>query len=72
MKLYLTLFQVILSVGLIFLVLTQAKGAGLSNVFGGEGGIYRTKRGFEKMLHYATIVFSILFFATSLVIVLYS
>ena len=58
------------SIFLIFLILSQAKGGGLSAVFGGESGVYRTKRGFEKTLHYLTIIFSIIFFSTALIIVL--
>lgn len=51
-------------------ILMQNRGAGLSNVFGGSGAIYRTKRGFEKWLFYATIFFAVLFVGLSIVIVL--
>jgi preprotein translocase subunit SecG len=43
------------------LVLLQQKGSGLSAVFGGEGGVYRSRRGVEKILHRATIVIAALF-----------
>lgn len=42
-------------------ILLQAKGAGLGAVFGGEGNVYRTKRGAEKVLFIATIVLAIIF-----------
>ncbi|MEK7631901.1 MAG: preprotein translocase subunit SecG [Patescibacteria group bacterium] len=42
-------------------ILLQAKGAGLGAVFGGEGNVYRTKRGAEKVLFIATIVLGIIF-----------
>lgn len=62
----LSLFQIFLSLGLIGLVLIQAKGSGLGSAFGGDGGFYRTKRGFEKLLFYITIVFAALFLISSI------
>jgi len=59
--------QIIISVTIIALVLLQAKGAGLGGIFGGDGGVYRTKRGVEKTLYQATIGLSIFFFFISLV-----
>lgn len=58
--------QVLLSLFLIGAVLLQQRGAGLGATFGGDGNSYRTKRGIEKKLFHATIIVSILFFATSL------
>lgn len=54
--------QIGLSVILVLLILLQSKGSGLSGVFGGEGNVYRTKRGAEKVIFIATIVVAILFF----------
>jgi len=48
------------------MVLLQAKGAGLGGIFGGDGGVYRTRRGVEKTLYQATIGLSVLFFVISL------
>ena len=48
-------------------ILLQQKGQGLSGAFGGEGGFYRTKRGFEKTLFISTIVLSVLFIAAGIV-----
>jgi len=62
----LNIIQLILAVPLVAAILLQAKGAGLSGVFGGEGNVYRTKRGAEKTLFFFTIVISILFFSTAL------
>ncbi len=59
--------QVVLAVVLIGLILIQAKGAGLSGVFGGEGNIYRTKRGAEKTIFMATIVLAVLFFVVAII-----
>lgn len=63
----LQIIQIILSITLITLVLLQGKGAGLGGIFGGDGGVYRTKRGVEKTLHQATIGLSILFFVLALI-----
>lgn len=62
----LNLIQVILSIILIIAIILQAKGAGLSGVFGGEGNVYRTKRGAERTLFIFTIVVSALFLLTAL------
>ncbi len=61
------IIQIIVSILLVLLVLLQAKGVGLSATFGGEGGFYRTKRGFEKLVFILTIVFGIIFVAVSLI-----
>lgn len=58
--------QIIISVLLVSLILLQGKGSGLSATFGGEGGFYRTKRGFEKLIYFLTIALTIIFLATSL------
>jgi protein translocase SecG subunit len=57
--------QIGLSVLLVVLVLVQSKGAGLSGVFGGEGNVYQTKRGAEKIIFVVTIVTAILFFGVA-------
>lgn len=57
--------QIGLSVVLIILILLQSKGSGLSGVFGGEGNVYRTKRGAEKVIFVGTIVVTILFFGVA-------
>ena len=51
---------------LVLCILIQSRGAGIGGVFGGEGNVYRTKRGIEKRLFQATIVFAILFFGVAL------
>lgn len=67
----LTIVQLILSIPLIAAILLQAKGAGLSGVFGGEGNVYRTKRGAEKTIFLFTIVIAVLFFSVSLLNVIF-
>ena len=58
--------QIIVAVLLIVFILVQQRGAGLGGIFGGEGGVYRTKRGVEKTLFILTIIFAFLFIAISL------
>ena len=67
MKIYLTIIQIAVSVLLIGAILMQQRGTGLSATFGGEGNIYRTKRGIEKIIFVSTIVLAILFFAAALI-----
>jgi preprotein translocase subunit SecG len=62
----LSIIQVIISIILIVVILIQQKGTGLGAAFGGEGNVYRTKRGLEKSLHILTIILAIVFMATSL------
>ena len=66
LQIYLNIAQILVSVALIVLVLLQAKGAGLGGVFGGEGSVYKSRRGVEKTLFNLTIVFSVLFLLISL------
>ncbi|MBI4059782.1 preprotein translocase subunit SecG [Candidatus Giovannonibacteria bacterium] len=53
--------QVGVAILLVGAILLQQRGSGLSAAFGGEGNIYRTKRGLEKTLFTATIILSALF-----------
>ncbi len=66
MKNLLPYIQMGLAVLLVAGVLLQQKGAGLSSAFGGSGIEYSTKRGAEKFIFWATIVFSILFIGVSI------
>lgn len=59
--------QIIISITIIALVLLQTKGAGLGGIFGGDGGVYRTRRGIEKTLYQATIALALIFFVVSLI-----
>lgn len=62
----LSIIQIILSVLLVTVILLQQRGTGLGAAFGGAGEIFRTKRGIEKGLFFATIGISILFFTTAI------
>lgn len=70
MTIFLTL-HIVFGLFFIFSVLIQDKGSGLSAAFGGTGTFYASQRGAAKFVHYATVLFAILFFATALLSVLF-
>jgi preprotein translocase subunit SecG len=70
METYFQVALIIVSLVLIALVLLQAKGTGLGSIFGGDGGIYQTRRGLERTLFNATVVVSVLFLVLSLLTVM--
>lgn len=61
------IFQILFGLILAALILVQAKGTGLGSTFGGEMGFYRTKRGFERLLFYTTILMAALFLLSAFV-----
>ncbi len=62
----LNIIQIVLATALIVVILLQNKGTGLGSIMGGDGNVYRTKRGFEKTLFYSTIAISIAFFGVAI------
>ena len=70
MSQYFTIAQTVLAVLLIAAILIQQRGTGLSGAFGGEGSVYSTRRGAEKIIFIATIVIAVLFFGVSIVRIL--
>ena len=65
MKIVVLAVHIIIAVGLITLILLQNGKGGLGGAFGG-GEFYRSKRGAERVVFVATIVFSTAFFITSI------
>jgi len=63
---FLSIIQIIISALLIGAILLQARGSGLSSVFGGESTFYHTRRGMEKIIFWATIILAILFVITGI------
>ncbi len=56
------IIQIVIAVILVTLILLQERSAGMSGLFGGgEGGVYQTRRGLERIVFYGTIVLSIAF-----------
>lgn len=56
---------------LIISILLQQREGGLSTVFGGEGSVYRSRRGIAKGLHYFTIALAVVFIGLSMALLLY-
>lgn len=67
----LNIFQIIVSLLLIASILLQQRGGGLSPVFGGEGGVYRTRRGIERTVFISSIVLGVIFLALAAINFLY-
>lgn len=70
MQKILSFVQLVSAAGIIATILVQNRGTGLGATFGGEGNVYRTKRGMEKIFFVATIVLSCIFFGTSLLLLI--
>ena len=70
MAFYFSVTLITVSIVLIGLVLLQTRGSGLGSIFGGDGGVYKTRRGMEKTVFNMTIVFSVIFLVVSLMTVL--
>jgi len=65
------IIPIIVSILLIVAILMQSRGTGLSAVFGGEGNVYRTKRGIEKTLFVFTIILAVVFLGLGIINVLF-
>lgn len=66
MKNVLIFVQIFISILLITLILSQAKGAGLGSAWGGGSEFYSTRRGVEKIIFIATIILAALFLLLSI------
>ncbi|MCX6740981.1 MAG: preprotein translocase subunit SecG [Candidatus Parcubacteria bacterium] len=58
---YLDIAQIVVAALLVVGVLLQNRGSGLSSFLGGGGEFYATRRGLEKTIMIATIVFATIF-----------
>jgi len=60
--------QIVLSVSLVAVLLMQGKGGGgMGGIFGQSDGVFRTRRGTEKLLFQITIILVVLLVVISLV-----
>lgn len=69
---YFKILQIIFAILLISFILLQQRGSGLGMTFGGEGNVYRSRRGIEKILFYGTIVIAVLFGASAILTVFFA
>lgn len=58
---FLNVVTIVSAILIIIVVLMQNQGSGLGDAFGGGGNVYRSKRGFEKVLFFATIALGVIF-----------
>ncbi|MCX6760949.1 MAG: preprotein translocase subunit SecG [Candidatus Nealsonbacteria bacterium] len=63
---YLNIAQIVISIILIVLILLQQRGTALGSAFGQEGGYYATRRGVQKKIFWATVLFGAAFIVLSL------
>ena len=67
MKDILLYIQIGLAILLMIAILLQHRGTSLGGAFGGEGAVYRSRRGAEKFLFYLTIIVALLFVILAIV-----
>ena len=60
------IIQVVISLLLVVVIILQQRGSEAGIAFGGGTESFRSKRGLEKFLFYATIVLAVLFAANSI------
>ena len=60
------LIQIFVSLLLIVSILLQSRGSQVGMAFGGSGETYRSKKGLEKVLFYATVVLAVFFASISI------
>ncbi len=68
----LNITQLVLAILLTTAILLQARGSGAGLAFGGDGNVYRTRRGVEKKLHILTIILAVLFLSIALLNTLFT
>lgn len=60
------IIQIVVSVLLVGAVILQQRGSEAGIAFGGGGESFRSKRGLERFLYYATIILIVVFAANSI------
>jgi len=61
MQKILLISEIAVGILMALVILLQQRGTTLGGAFGGEGSVYRARRGIEKILFYFTVVLAILF-----------
>ncbi|MBM2826361.1 MAG: preprotein translocase subunit SecG, preprotein translocase subunit SecG [Dehalococcoidia bacterium] len=68
MKDVLSVVQIVIATLLVAVIILQSRGAGFGGAFGAQAAVYRTRRGLEQHLFRATILLSVVFVITALVV----
>lgn len=71
MEIFLPIIQIVIAILLIASILFQQRGTALGSAFGGEGGFYATRRGFQKKLFIVSIILGVLFIAFAFINLLF-
>jgi protein translocase SecG subunit len=66
----LTIVQIIVAILLIASILLQMQGSGLSTAFGGGGEFYRSRRSFERLLIWSTVILAFIFAILSVIMLI--
>lgn len=61
-----SILQIIVSVLLVVVIILQRRGSEAGIAFGGGGESFRSKRGLERFLYYATIILAVIFAANAI------
>jgi protein translocase SecG subunit len=68
MKSTLMVVEIVLAFLLVGSILLQQRGTSLGGAFGGEGNVYRSRRGAERVLFRATIVIALIFVGVAIAV----
>ena len=68
MKSTLMVVEIVLAFLLVGSILLQQRGTSLGGAFGGEGNVYRSRRGAERVLFRATIVIALAFVGVAITV----
>ncbi|MEK7131915.1 MAG: preprotein translocase subunit SecG [Patescibacteria group bacterium] len=64
---WLNIAQTVIAILLTAAILVQVRGTNAGLAFGGDGAVYRTRRGIEKNLHKITILLALSFLVVGLI-----
>ena len=61
MQSFFHLITVATAIGMIVFILSQSRGSGLGEAFGGDSAFYRSRRGVELIVYQITVVLAVVF-----------
>ena len=68
METYLGIAEIIVGIALVTIIILQTRGGGLGGMFGApDTAIYKTRRGLERTLFYATVGLAALFLIVTMI-----